>query len=94
MRPLKGKELFNKDKQFIAFYDADDEFYVESFESIRELCMYKHLPLTKKNLDILYIELVNALRRNPSTTRMLDGTLMHVHLINNDDDEPVEDEII
>ena len=79
MRPTKGNEIWNKQKQFVVFYDMD-EFPVATFDSIYEIVVYKGLEKTKANYDLTAVELYNALKKESRYTEML-GKPMTVHLI-------------
>ncbi len=80
-----SNELFSnncyKNKYFISFYDEEDENFVISFDNLKQICMYKGKELSVQNLTLISVELYRALKRADHSTRMLDGTLMHVHLI-------------
>lgn len=80
MRPSKGEELWQQDKQFIIFYDERDELPVATFDTVWEVVDYKGLPRTKANYDVVMIDLVKALRSESHFTRML-GKNMTVYLI-------------
>lgn len=81
MRPKKGEELYNKKTHFLSFYDAEDERLVAIFDSIREICLFKKLSPTSKNLNLIQVHLCLALKRPDCTTWLLNGKLMHVHLV-------------
>ena len=72
----------------IVFYDTDERF-VSLFNNIWEICNYKQMESIPKNYTLVKVELYRALKRPEQTTRMLNGELMHVYLIdiNDDDDE-------
>lgn len=70
-RRLKNKE--------IVFYDAEDDFPIQSFTSIWEIVEFRKLERTKKNYDIVLNELYSALKRTIPLTRML-GRPMNVYL--------------
>lgn len=76
-----------KNKYFISFYDENDEGFVISFDNLKQICLYKGKELTSQNLTLISVELYRALQRADHSTRMLDGTLMHVHLIDIEDIE-------
>lgn len=83
---------YYKKRYMITFYkclEDGDEQFVASFDNIIELCQYKKLPITDQNLSTLKNDLYRVLKRCPSETRMLDGSLMRVYLIDmlRDDDE-------
>ena len=78
-----------KNKYFITFYDEADEDFIASFDNLRQICQYRGKEPTSSNLTLIAVELYRALRREDHSTRMLDGTLMHVYLI---DIEDIEEE--
>lgn len=84
MRPSKGNELWQQDKQFIQFYDRDD-FPIHAFESPWEIVDFKGWARNKTNYDIVYSELLRGLRNADHVTRML-GHWMTVYLIDKDEE--------
>lgn len=81
----KENVIYYKRRYAIAFYkyneDETDERFVACFNNPVDICRYKGLDPTEKNLTPVKIELYRALKRIPSTTRMLDGSTMTVYLI-------------
>ena len=77
--------VYYKRRYAIAFYkdneDKTDEKFVACFDNTIDICKYKGLEVTDKNLAPIKIELCRALKRFPPTTRMLDGSTMKVYLI-------------
>ena len=75
---------YYKKKYMITFYreidDGADEEYFMSFDNIIELCQFKKLPVTEKNLSLLKNDLYRILKKCPARTKMLDGTWMRVYL--------------
>lgn len=86
--------VYYKRRYAIAFYkdteDGSDERFVACFNNPIEICKHKGLKPTNENLAPVKIELCRALKRFPSTTRMLDGSTMKVYLI----DMLVDDEMV
>lgn len=72
---------FYKRRYYIAFYDNKDEFLVIMFNNTKQICLYKNKEVNQINLNLTNVELYRALKRKDNSTRMLDGSLMHVHLI-------------
>ena len=70
-----------KRKYYIVFYDSCDEYLVAMFKNIQQICSYKYKEIKSINLNLVSVELCRALKRKDQSTRMLDGSLMHVHLI-------------
>ncbi len=77
----EAKERFFKGKYIFAFYDETDENYIISFDNIKQICKYRKLELTQSNLTLISVEIYRALRREDHSTRILDGKLMHVYLV-------------
>jgi len=76
-----------KNKYFITFYNETDEEFVASFDNLRQICQFRGKEPTSSNLTLISVELYRALKREDHATRMLDGTLMHVYLIDIEDIE-------
>jgi hypothetical protein len=85
MRPVKGNELWNQESQFIVFYDVRDGLPVITFDNPWEIIDYKGWARNKSNYDIVYSELVRALKSDDHYTRML-GRHMTVYLIDYDEE--------
>lgn len=88
---------YYKRRYAIAFYkeidDGSDERFVGCFNNAIDICKYKGLEPTSKNLAPVKIELCRALKRIPPTTRMLDGSSMKVYLIDMLMDEELEERL-
>lgn len=79
-----------KGRYCIGFYDSTDETCVALFNNIWDICHYKKLEPIPKNYNLVKVELYRAQKRSDYSTRMLDGSLMHVYLIDiisEDEDE-------
>lgn len=87
---------YYKKRYMITFYrlseDGDEEFVI-SFDNIIELCQYKKLSVTEKNLSLIKNDLYRILKKLPPTTRMLDGTEMRVYLVDMLRDEDKEEKL-
>lgn len=85
MKNKDDKVVYYKKRYAIAFYketeDGTDERFVACFNNAIDICKHKGLNPTPENLAPVKIELCRALKRFPSTTRMLDGSSMKVYLI-------------
>lgn len=84
MRPAKGNEFWQQGRQFVVFYDTRDGLPLLMFDSPWEIVDYKGWARNKSNYDIVYNELVRAVRSNDNLTRML-GRWMTVYLIDNEE---------
>lgn len=76
-----------KGRYHIVFYDKDDETYITGFNTILEICRYKKEKVTSTKIHQLNVELYRALKREGHTTKMLNGQLMHVYLIDMTEDD-------
>ncbi len=74
-----------KNKYLISFYDERDENHIACFDNLRQICQFRGKEVTSQNLTLMGVELYRAIKREDHSTRMLDGTLMHVYLIDIDD---------
>ena len=82
------KVRYYKSKYFIVFYSENDEDYVASFDNISDICRYKQLDVNQTNTQAVKNLLWVALHKEDHRTRMLNGKLMHVYLVDiYDDDE-------
>jgi hypothetical protein len=79
---LQAKEKYYCDKYLIVFYKdvGDDEKYVAGFNTIRDICKYKKIPVTTMNIHKIQSQLTTALMKNPPTTKIL-GPKLNVYLI-------------
>lgn len=79
-----------KGQYYIAFYDKTGEEFIEIFDNVRQILKYKNQPITRYNVQRLNIELYNSLKSEFHFTKMLDGTVMTVWLVDYDEDEKSE----
>lgn len=82
---LSDSQLF-KGRYIITFYDLDDNI-VAVFNNIKEIAKYRGEEITQESYTQLKCYLYRALKRENHITRMLDGNLMQVYLIDALDDE-------
>ena len=59
----------------------NDEDYIASFDNISDICRYKQLEVNIANTQAIKNLLWVALQKKDHRTRMLDGRLMHVYLV-------------
>lgn len=75
---------YYKNRYHIVFYEydesLDDEIYFAGFDSVREICKFKKLPITTINVSKITQQLCQALKRNNHITRLL-GSTMKVYLV-------------
>lgn len=75
------KVRYFKSRYFIVFYSENDEDYIASFDNISDICRYKQLEVNIQNTQAIKNLLWVALQKKDHRTRMLDGRLMHVYLV-------------
>ena len=75
------KVRYFKSRYFIVFYSENDEDYIASFDNISDICRYKQLEVNIANTQAIKNLLWVALQKKDHRTRMLDGRLMHVYLV-------------
>ena len=76
---------YYKGKYFLAFYDKNDEDLLYMFKNAEEILHFKKEKITYSNKNRTNVELYRALKRQGNFTRMLDGTLMRVYIIDVED---------
>ena len=82
------EEHLYKERYWITFFDEDDETFLMGFDNLEDICRYKNLPVNKRNIDTIMINLYRALKRETHLTEMLiPGHPMHVYLIDMLDEE-------
>lgn len=91
MKMYNSKTRYYKNKYLIAFYDKKGEEFVHMFDNVVQILEYKNVELTKYNLYLHRVELCKSLKSDNHFTKMLDGTLMTVWLIDiNDETESLD----
>ena len=83
----QSEETYYKNRYHIVFYGEDDETYVAGFNTVADICRYQHKKITPGNIRYLHVLIYNALKRDNHQTRMLDGTPMHIYLIDMKDED-------
>lgn len=85
----KNKEELYQGHYHIVFYKRlpdGDERYVAGFNTIKDICKWKHIQVTTINVKKIQTQLTNALRNCPPMTKIL-GPELNVYLIDMIDDE-------
>lgn len=83
---MERQSMFYRNKYGISFYAEDDDTLVVCFDNLQQICKYKGLPITSKNINTIEIGLYRALKREDHFTELL-GEPMHVYLIDINEDE-------
>lgn len=87
MLPLeKEKVKFYKNKYIIVFYDIADEKLLYIFDNVREILEFQNKEVTKQNVNLINVELYNALQREGNVCRFLNGKFMRVYIIDMEND--------
>lgn len=87
MLPLeKEKVNFYKNKYIIAFYDVTDEVLLYIFDNVREILEFQNKEITRQNVNLINVELYNALQRKDNLCRFLNGEFMRVYIIDMEND--------
>ena len=77
-----------KSKFILAFYDKDDETLIDVVDNVRDICLKRGIEPTRRNINNISKALCIALRSNDCMTEVYDGKQkLHVHLIDDTDDE-------
>lgn len=83
---MSKSKKWNTEKEVLAFYDLDDECLIAQFDTMRDILDYKNLEYSKKNYDVVAIEVYRGLAHPEHITRVL-GSAMKVYLVDISDDE-------
>ena len=87
MLPLeKEKVKFYKNKYIITFYDVTDEVLLYIFDNVREILEFQNKEITRQNVNLINVELYNALQRKDNLCRFLNGEFMRVYIIDMEND--------
>ena len=84
MKVINLNRLY-KNKYYIAFYDRHGEEFIEIFDNIHEILKYKKINFTSREYSKHVVELYRSLRSEKHYTKMLNGTLMTVWLVDKED---------
>lgn len=76
-----------KGRYFIVFYDKTDEHLLYMFDNVREILKFQNKEITRKNCNLIQVELRRALQTDTHFVRFLTGEVMRVYIINEEDDE-------
>ena len=83
-----GKGCYERYKghYLIAFYDRTGEHFIKIFGSVREILAYQGKEITRKNVNLLNIQIYRAINWYDHKTEMLNGHKMTVWLVDEDDE--------
>lgn len=72
---------YYRGRYLIAFYDKTDELLLHVFNNVREILKFQKKKLTRKNINLINVELYRALKREGNFCKFLDGSSMRVYII-------------
>lgn len=77
---MKRERLY-KEKFFIVFYDKTDTNLLYMFNNVREILEFQGKEATRRNVNLVNVELYRALRSETHFIRFLTGEMMKVFII-------------
>ncbi len=77
---------YYRGRYLIVFYDKTDELLLHVFNNVREILKFQKKKLTRKNINLINVELYRALKREGNFCKFLDGSSMRVYIIDMIDD--------
>lgn len=76
------KFKFYKGRYIIVFYDKEDNDLLYVFNNVKEILQFQKKEVNKQNLNIMNINLYNALNRDDNTCNFLiKGIPMRVYIV-------------
>ena len=77
---------YYRGRYLIVFYDKTDELLLHVFNNVREILKFQKKKLTRKNINLINVELYRALKREGNFCKFLDGSSMRVYIVDMIDD--------
>lgn len=77
---------YYRGRYLIVFYDKTDELLLHMFNNVREILKFQKKKITRKNINLVNVELYRALKREGNFCKFLDGSTMRVYIIDMIDD--------
>lgn len=75
-----------KGKYFIVFYDEADEELLYMFDNVKDILLYQGKEISRSNVNLINVDLYKALKRRDHLSRFLNGELMRVYIVENDEE--------
>ena len=72
---------YYRGRYLIVFYEKTDELLLHVFNNVREILKFQKKKLTRKNINLINVELYRALKREGNFCKFLDGSSMRVYII-------------
>lgn len=83
---MKNERLY-KEKFFIVFYDKTDTNLLYMFNNVRDILKFQGKEATRRNVNLINVELYRALRSKTHFIRFLTGEMMKVFIIEEGEEE-------
>lgn len=83
---LPNNIKYYRGRYLIVFYDKTDELLLHMFNNVREILKFQNKKITRKNINLINVELYRALKRKDNFCKFLDGSTMRVYIIDMIDD--------
>lgn len=77
---------YYRGRYLIIFYDKTDELLLYMFNNVREILKFQKKKITRKNINLVNVELYRALKREGNFCKFLDGSTMRVYIVDMIDD--------
>ena len=74
------KSGFYKRKYFIAFYSLDEEELLYTFDNVREICQFQGKKPTRRNINLINVEIYRGLKRKTRIVKFLTGKPMKINI--------------
>lgn len=87
----RGRQSLYKGRYSIVFYDRTAEEYIDAFNNVREILAYIGKEITRTSINQLNVELCRSLKSEKHYTKILNGKVMTVWLVD-EVDEPDDEE--
>ena len=77
---------YYRGRYLIVFYDKTDELLLHMFNNVKEILEFQNKKITRKNMNLINVELYRALKRKGNFCKFLDGSTMRVYIVDMIDD--------
>lgn len=83
---LPNNIQYYRGRYLIVFYDKTDELLLHMFNNVKEILQFQNKKITRKNINLINVELYRALKREGNFCKFLDGSTMRVYIVDMIDD--------
>ena len=84
MEVRHGTHKFYKGSYLICFYDKTGEIFKYMFDNVRDILAFQNKEINRQNVNLINVELRQALNSETKLTRFLNGELLKVYLVDID----------